>query len=77
MLYYLFIDWPDLLSVEDITYGSYIKVFRAYKLLYIYLQDFYNNLEGEGLDSDLDSGNNNQDKARNNYPLADFKAFIH
>jgi hypothetical protein len=29
----------------------------VYKQLYIHLQDFYNNLEGEGLDLDLDLGN--------------------
>jgi hypothetical protein len=76
MLYYLFIDWPDLLSVENKTYGSYIKAFRACKRLYIHPEDFYNDPEGEGSDLDLDSGNEDlQEEAVNEYPLADFEAF--
>jgi hypothetical protein len=62
--------------VENKTYGSYIKAFRACKRLYIHPEDFYNNLEGEGSDSDLDSGNKDlQEEAVNKYLLADFKAF--
>ena len=57
MFYYLFTDWPNLFSIENKTYRSYINVFQACNWLYIYLQDFYNNLEGEGLDSDSDLGN--------------------
>ena len=60
MLYHPFTDWPDLLLVENKTYGSYVKAFRAYELLYTHLEDFYNEPEGEPegerLDLDLDSG---------------------
>ena len=80
MLHYLFTDWPDLLLVKNKTYRSYIKVFQAYKQLYTHLDNFYDNLEGDGLDLDLDSdlvsGNKDlQDKAKNEHPLANFKAF--
>jgi hypothetical protein len=56
MFYYLFIDWPDLLLVENKTYGSYIKAFQACKRLYIHPKDFYNNLEKESSGLDSDSG---------------------
>ena len=76
MLYHLFIDQPDLLLVKNKTYRSYIKAFQAYKQLYTHLEDFYNNLEGDSLDLDLDLGNKDlQDKAENKHPLANFKAF--
>jgi hypothetical protein len=79
MLHHPFTDWPDLLSVEDETYGSYIEAFRACKRLHTHPQDFYNDLEGEGSDSDSDSdsdsGDDDQEEAGNDYPLADFEAF--
>ena len=75
MLHHPFVDWPDLLSVEDVTYGSYIEAFRACKRLHTHPQDFYDDLEGKGSDSDSDSGDDDQDEAGNDYPLADFKAF--
>src|SRR5438045_8503460 len=52
MLHHPFTDWPDLLSVKNETYGSYIDAFQACKWLHIHPQDFYNDLEGEGSDSD-------------------------
>ena len=73
MLHYLFIDQADLLLVKNKTYGLYIKAFQAYKQLYTHLEDFYNNLEGEGLDIDLDS--DNKDLQEDKHPLANFKAF--
>jgi hypothetical protein len=77
MLHHPFTDWPDLLSVEAETYGSYIEAFRACRRLHTHPQDFYNDLEGESSDSDSDSGSgdDNQDEAGNDDPLADFEAF--
>ena len=57
MLHYLFTDWPDLLLVKNKTYSLNIEAFWACKQLHTHLEDFYNNLEGEGLDTDLDSDN--------------------
>jgi hypothetical protein len=46
--------------------------------LHTYLKDFYNNLEGEGSDLDLDLGNEDlQNKAKNEYPFANFEAFAY
>ena len=73
MLYYLFTDQPDLLLVENKTYSLYIKAFQAYKQLYTHLEGFYNNLEGEGLDVDLDL--DSKDLQEDKYPLANFEAF--
>ena len=73
MLYYLFIDQPDLLLVKNKTYGLYIKAFQAYKRLYTHLEDFYNDLEGEGSDLDLDL--DDKDLQEDEYPLTNFKAF--
>ena len=73
MLHYLFTDQADLLLVKNKTYGLYIKAFYAYKQLYTHLEDFYNNLEGEGLDTDSDS--DNKDLQEDEHPLADFEAF--
>ena len=74
MLHYLFTDWADLLLVENKTYGSYIKAFQACKQLHTHLEDFYNNLEGEGLDVDLDSDSKDLQEDKES-PLTDFKAF--
>ena len=76
MLYYLFTDQPDLLLVKNKTYGLYIKAFQAYKQLHTHLEDFYNNLEGEGLDIDLDSDNKDLQEDKES-PLANFKAFAY
>ena len=75
MLYHLFTDQPDLLLVKNKTYGSYIKAFWAYKRLYTHLEDFYNKLEGEGSNSDLDLGN--KDLQEDKYPLTNFEAFAY
>jgi ATP-dependent DNA helicase PIF1 len=75
MLHHPFTDWLDLLTVEDKTYGSYIEAFQAYRRLYTYPNDFYNDLEGEGSDLDSDSGDEDPQEAENEYPLANFEAF--
>ena len=77
MLHHPFTDWSDLLSVEGETYGSYIEAFRVCKRFHTHPQDFYNDLEGEGShsDSDSDSGDDGQEEAGNDYPLADFEAW--
>ena len=73
MLHHLFTDWPDLLLVENETYGSYIKAFQACKRLHTHPEDFYTDLEGEG--SDLDSNLDDKDLQEDKYPLTNFKAF--
>ena len=73
MLYYLFTDQADLLLVKNKTYSLYIKAFQACKQLHTHLEDFYNNLEGEGLDIDLDLDSENLQEDK--YPLTNFKAF--
>jgi hypothetical protein len=75
MLYHLFTDWPDLLSVENKTYRSYIEVFRACKRVHTHLEDFYDNPEGEGSVSDSDSADEDLQEEANESPLADFEAF--
>ena len=75
MLHHLFTDWPDLLLVENKTYGSYIKAFRACKRLYTHPEDFYNDPEEEGSGSDSDSDSGDKDLQEDEHPLADFEAF--
>jgi hypothetical protein len=77
MFYYLFIDWPDLLLVENKTYGFYIEAFQAYKQLYTHPKDFYNNLERENSGLDSDSGNKKFQETKNKSSLVDFEAFVH
>ena len=74
MLHYLFTDQADLLLVKNKTYSLYIKAFQAYKQLYTHLEDFYNNLEGEGLDVDLDLDSKDLQEDKES-PFTDFKAF--
>ena len=76
MLYHLFTEWPDLLFVEKRTYGSYIEAFQACKRLYTHPNDFYSDLEGEGSDSDSESGNEEPQEPEDECPLADFEAFV-
>ena len=76
MLHHPFMDWPDLLSVENQTYGSYIEAFRACQRSHTHPEDFYTDPEAEGSDSDSDSGD--EDPAGtgdDESPLADFEAF--
>ena len=75
MLHHPFTDWPDLLSVENETYTSYIEAFRACKQLHTHPEDFYNDPEGEGSDSDADSGDEDLRDEDDESPLADFEAF--
>jgi hypothetical protein len=55
MLYHLFVDWKDLLSVDGQMYKLYINAFRAYNHSYTHPQDFYIDLEAESKDSDNES----------------------
>jgi len=75
MLHHPFTDWPDLLSVENETYASYIEAFRACKRLHAHPEDFYNDPEGEGSDSGSESGDEEPQEAEDESPLADFEAF--
>ena len=75
MLHHPFTDWPDLLSVENKTYGSHIDAFQACGRLHAHPPDFYDDPEGEGSDSDSDSGDEYSQEAENEHPLADFEAF--
>ena len=78
MLYYLFTDQLDLLLVKNKTYSLYIKAFQACKQLHTHPQDFYTDLEEEGLDSDSDSGDKDpQEEAEDEHPLTNFEAFTH
>jgi hypothetical protein len=61
--------------VENKTYGSYIKAFQAYKQLYTYPKDFYNNLEKKNSGLNSDSGNKKPQEAKDKSPLTDFEAF--
>jgi hypothetical protein len=63
--------------VENETYGSYIEAFQACKRLYIYLKDFYNNLEKESSGLDSDSGNKEPQEAKDKSPLANFEVFAY
>jgi hypothetical protein len=74
MLHHPFTDWPDLLSVENETYASYIEAFRACKRLHTHPEDFYDEPEGEGSDLDSDSGDEDLQEDEES-PLADFEAF--
>ena len=56
------------------TYSLYVKAFQVYKRLYTHLEDFYNNLEGEGLDIDLDLDSKDLQEDKES-PLTDFEAF--
>ncbi|KIX04030.1 uncharacterized protein Z518_07583 [Rhinocladiella mackenziei CBS 650.93] len=70
MLHHPFTDWPDLLSVENESYGSYIDAFRACRRLQTHPPDFYDD------PSDSNSGDEDPpEEAENEYPLADFEAF--
>jgi hypothetical protein len=71
MLYYLFTDWPDLLSVDGQAYGSYINIFQAYKHLYTHPQDFYTTPDADC--SDLDKSNEDEPEPEDNHLLADFE----
>jgi hypothetical protein len=75
MLHHPFTEWSDLLFVENETYGSYIEAFRAYKRLHTHPDDFYGDLEGEGSDSDSESGDEEPQEPKDECPLADFEAF--
>jgi hypothetical protein len=61
--------------VENKTYRSYIEAFQAYKRLYTYPKDFYNNLEKESSGLNSDSGDEEPQEAKDKSPLADFETF--
>jgi hypothetical protein len=75
MLHHPFTDWPDLLSVENETYGSYIEAFRACRRVHTHPEDFYGDPEGEGSVSDSDSADEDLQEEADKSPLADFEAF--
>jgi hypothetical protein len=75
MLHHPFTDWPDLLSVENETYGSYVEAFRACKRVHTHPEDFYDDPEGEGSVSDSDSAAEDFQEEADDSPLADFEAF--
>jgi ATP-dependent DNA helicase PIF1 len=75
MLHHPFTNWPDLLSVENETYGSYIEAFWACKRVHTHPEDFYNDPKGESSDSDSDSGDEDLQEEADESPLADFEAF--
>jgi hypothetical protein len=74
MLYHLFVDWDDLLSVDGQTYGSYIDAFQACRRSHTHLQDFYTDPEAECSDSD-DESDEDPEEEPDEHPLADFEAF--
>jgi hypothetical protein len=73
MLYHLFTDWADLLSVNGQAYGLYINVFRACKRLYTHPRDFYTNVEAECFDSD--KSEEDEPEPEDDHPLADLELF--
>ena len=80
MLYHLFIDQSDLLSVNNIVYKSYINAFQSCQLLYYHLKDFYIDQDKESKDISLDTKSKEglEDNIPNtNYLLADFEAFAY
>ncbi len=76
MLYYLFVDQADLLTVNSQVYRSYINAFYAYYYLYTHPEDFYTDPDLESKASDSKS-NKDLDKQVDKYPLADFEAFAY
>jgi hypothetical protein len=75
MLHHPFTDWSALLSVENETYGSYIEAFRACKRMHTHPEDFYDDPEGQGSDSESDSADDDLQEEADESPLADFEAF--
>ncbi len=74
MLYYLFVDLTDLLSIDGHTYRCFTEAFIACIALYNHLQDFYSDLVDLQLVEDSDS-NINTDPKDKQEPLVDFEAF--
>jgi hypothetical protein len=80
ILHHPFIDWDDLLSVDDQVYAMYVDAFRACIQQHVHPKDFYTDLEesGElGSDSDTNLDNSSDEGEDNNYLLADFEIFAH
>jgi hypothetical protein len=75
MLHHPFTNWPDILSVDNETYESYIEAFRACKGVHTHPEDFYDDPEGEGSVSDSDSGDEDLQEEADASPLADLEAF--
>ena len=81
MLYHPFVDWADLLSVDDQVYGSYIDAFQACSRLHSHPEDFYTDPDNEddNTDSDTDTKTEDdldpEDGSDTNYLLADFEGF--
>jgi hypothetical protein len=75
ILHYPFTDWPDLLFIDNKTYGSYIETFQACKRFYTHPQDFYGDLEGEGSDLDSKSGDEKSREPEDEYFFVNFEVF--
>jgi hypothetical protein len=72
MLHHPFVDWDDLLMVDNHVYRSYIDAFQACRRSHAHPEDFYTDPEAESEVSDDDSG---EEQAADEHPLADFEAF--
>ena len=80
MLYYPFVDWDDLLSVDGQVLAMYVDAFHACTQQHIHPEDFYTDLEELGepdSDSDTDSDSSSDEDENDNYPLADFEVFAY
>ncbi|MGH7240097.1 MAG: hypothetical protein ACREHG_08535, partial [Candidatus Saccharimonadales bacterium] len=77
MLHHPFTSFTDLLSFDGNTYPSYVEAFQACKQLHIHPEDFYTDLEAEGLDSDLEDESDNDlaQEDSDDRPIADFEAY--
>jgi hypothetical protein len=76
ILHYPFIDYNNLLYIENQTYNTYIEAFQAYKALYSHPLDFYTDPKPDpakllDLDdnSNTDSEDNSEDNKARNGPL--------
>ena len=74
MLHHPFVDWDDLLMVDNQVYRSYIEAFQACHRSHTHPEDFYTDPEAESEGSDDDSDEDPEEQAEE-HPLADFEAF--
>ena len=74
MLHHPFVDWDDLLVVDNQVYGSYIAAFQVCHRSHTHPEDFYTDPEAEPEVSDDESDEDPEEQAEE-HPLADFEAF--
>ncbi len=74
MLHHPFMDWDDLLMVDNHVYGSYIDAFQACRRSHTHSEDFYTDPEAESEASDEESDEDPKEQSEE-HPLADFEAF--